>query len=92
MVAGFREHKNGDGPGSLMLGLYDDEGNLHNLGVASSFSVARRAELRDELAPVHHRRLVDAPVGPVGRRRPPTSPATAAACPAASPAGTPRRT
>lgn len=34
-----------------MLGLYDDEGNLHNLGVASSFSVARRAELRDELAP-----------------------------------------
>jgi ATP-dependent DNA ligase len=51
VVAGFREHKNGDGPGSLMLGLYDDEGNLHNLGVASSFSVARRGELRDELAP-----------------------------------------
>ncbi len=51
VVAGFREHKNGDGPGSLMLGLYDDEGNLHHLGVASSFSVARRAELRDELAP-----------------------------------------
>lgn len=51
VVAGFREHKNGDGPGSLMLGLYDEEGNLHHLGVASSFSVARRAELRDELAP-----------------------------------------
>jgi ATP-dependent DNA ligase len=51
VVAGFREHKNGDGPGSLMLGLYDDEGNLHHLGVASSFSVARRAELRGELAP-----------------------------------------
>ena len=51
VVAGFREHKNGHGPGSLMLGLYDDDGNLHNLGVASSFSVARRAELRDELAP-----------------------------------------
>ena len=51
VVAGFREHKNGDGPGSLMLGLYDDEGNLHHLGVASSFSVARRAELRAELAP-----------------------------------------
>ena len=42
VVAGFREHKNGDGPGSLLLGLYDDEGRLHNLGVASSFSVARR--------------------------------------------------
>jgi ATP-dependent DNA ligase len=51
VVAGFREHKNGDGPGSLMLGLYDDDGNLHHLGVASSFSVARRAELRAELAP-----------------------------------------
>ena len=51
VVAGFREHKNGDGPGSLMLGLYDDEGHLHHLGVASSFSVARRAELREELAP-----------------------------------------
>ena len=51
VVAGFREHKNGDGPGSLMLGLYDDEGHLHHLGVASSFSVARRAELRAELAP-----------------------------------------
>ena len=50
VVAGFREHKNGDGPGSLMLGLYDADGNLHNLGVASSFSVARRAELREELA------------------------------------------
>lgn len=51
VVAGFREHKNGDGPGSLMLGLYDDEGRLHHLGVASSFSVARRAELREHLAP-----------------------------------------
>lgn len=51
VVAGFREHKNGDGPGSLMLGLYDVDGQLHHLGVASSFSVARRAELRTELAP-----------------------------------------
>ena len=51
VVAGYREHKNADGPGSLMLGLYDDDGRLHHLGVASSFSVARRAELRDELAP-----------------------------------------
>ncbi|MGI8754651.1 MAG: ATP-dependent DNA ligase, partial [Acidimicrobiales bacterium] len=51
VVAGYREHKNGDGPGSLMLGLYDGDGRLHHLGVASSFSVARRAELRDEVAP-----------------------------------------
>ncbi len=51
VVGGFREHKSGDGPGSLMLGLYDEEGRLHNLGVASSFSAARRGELRGELAP-----------------------------------------
>ncbi|MBX3286825.1 MAG: ATP-dependent DNA ligase [Actinobacteria bacterium] len=63
VVAGFREHKNGDGPGSLMLGLYDDEGNLHHLGVASSFSVARRAELRDELAPYVAADLTDHPWG-----------------------------
>jgi ATP-dependent DNA ligase len=50
-VAGFREHKDGSGPGSLLLGLFDAQGDLHHLGVASSFSVARRAELREELAP-----------------------------------------
>jgi ATP-dependent DNA ligase len=52
VVAGFREHKSGDGPGSLLLGLYDEAGRLHNLGVASSFSAVRRRELRDELAPL----------------------------------------
>ncbi|MCB1038867.1 MAG: ATP-dependent DNA ligase [Acidimicrobiales bacterium] len=51
VVAGFREHKDGSGPGSLLLGLWDDDGNLHHLGVASSFSAARRKELREELAP-----------------------------------------
>lgn len=51
VVAAFREHKDGTGPGSLLLGLYDDDGRLHHLGVASSFSAARRVELREELAP-----------------------------------------
>ena len=32
-----------------MLGLYDHEGTLHNLGGASNFSKARRLELIDEL-------------------------------------------
>lgn len=63
VVAGFREHKNGDGPGSLMLGLYDADGRLHHLGVASSFSVARRAELREELAPYVAEDLSDHPWG-----------------------------
>jgi ATP-dependent DNA ligase len=51
VVAGFRVHKDGAGVGSLLLGLYDDEGTLHHVGVASSFSVARRTQLVDELAP-----------------------------------------
>ena len=34
VVAGFRWHKNGPGThvGSLLLGLYDDEGTLHHVG------------------------------------------------------------
>ena len=51
VVAGFRTHKDGAGVGSLLLGLFDDQGRLNNLGVASSFSVDRRAELAVELAP-----------------------------------------
>jgi len=51
VVAGYRVHKDGEGVGSLLLGLYDDGGDLHHVGVASSFSVARRRELNDELAP-----------------------------------------
>ena len=52
-VAGFRWHKNGPGTlvGSLLLGLYNDGGQLQHVGVTSSFSVARRAELVEELAP-----------------------------------------
>ena len=46
-IAGFRWHKDeaGTGVGSLLLGLHDDEGTLHHVGVASSFSAARRREL-----------------------------------------------
>ncbi len=51
VVAGFRWHKDGEGVGSLLIGLYDDEGRLHHMGVATSFSAARRKELVDEIAP-----------------------------------------
>jgi ATP-dependent DNA ligase len=51
VVAGTRPHKDGNGIGSLLLGLYDGEGVLHHVGVASSFTAARRRELVDELAP-----------------------------------------
>ena len=37
VVAGFRWHKSGQGVGSLMLGLYDDEAVLHHVGVIGAF-------------------------------------------------------
>ena len=37
--------------GSLLLGLYRDDGKLQHVGVASSFTAKRRAELKDELEP-----------------------------------------
>jgi len=54
VVAGFRWHKNGPGThvGSLLLGLFDDAGVLHHVGITSSFSWDRRAALSDELAPL----------------------------------------
>ncbi len=50
VVAGYRIHRDGSGVGSLLLGLYDDAGVLHHVGVAASFTAAMRARLRDELA------------------------------------------
>ena len=53
VLAGYRTHKNDDRAiGSLLLGLYDDEGRLASVGVASSFPMARRRELFDELQPL----------------------------------------
>jgi ATP-dependent DNA ligase len=53
VVAGFRWHKAGPGlVGSLLLGLYDEAGVLHHVGVTSSFTMARRKELAQELEPL----------------------------------------
>ncbi|HEX2122456.1 MAG TPA: ATP-dependent DNA ligase, partial [Thermoanaerobaculia bacterium] len=54
VVAGFRWHKNGPGTlvGSLLLGLYDDEGKLHHVGVTAAFTTKMRKQLVDELAPL----------------------------------------
>ncbi len=63
VVAGFRWHKSGGVVGSLLLGLYDDEGNLRHVGVAAAFSMARRKDLVDELAPYREKALEDHPWG-----------------------------
>jgi ATP-dependent DNA ligase len=59
-VAGYREHKDG-GVGSLLLGLFDEGGVLHHVGVASSFAAPLRRQLLDELAPYRAHALDDHP-------------------------------
>jgi ATP-dependent DNA ligase len=63
VVAGFRWHKNGKNSlvGSLLLGLYDDHGALHHVGVTSSFTMAARAELARELAPLRKHAIDEHP-------------------------------
>jgi ATP-dependent DNA ligase len=61
VVAGFRWHKDGEGVGSLLLGLYDERGGLNHVGVASAFAKKRRAELVDEVAPWREGALDDHP-------------------------------
>jgi ATP-dependent DNA ligase len=61
VVAGFRAHKSSDGVGSLLLGLFDDTGVLHHVGVATSFKATRRPELLEEVAPLRENALHDHP-------------------------------
>src|SRR5947209_4607971 len=60
VVAGFRWHKSGPVVGSLLLGLYDGE-SLRHVGVAASFTMARRKELLEELAPYQDNAADDHP-------------------------------
>ncbi len=53
VLAGYRVHKSGpDAVGSLLLGLYNEDGNLASVGVVGAFPMARRKELMVELAPL----------------------------------------
>jgi ATP-dependent DNA ligase len=52
VVAGFRVFADRPLPSSLLLGLYDDEGSLQHIGVASSFPERARAELLERLRPL----------------------------------------
>jgi ATP-dependent DNA ligase len=53
VVAGYRVHKRGeDLVGSLLLGLYTDDGELASVGVVGAFPMARRRELFAELQPL----------------------------------------
>src|SRR5258706_8652919 len=86
VVAGFRWHKHGLGTlvGSLLLGLYDDAGTLHHVGVTSSFSMETRRRLAEELAPLRKKALESHPwrawaTGTGGAARMPRGPRHASA-------------
>ncbi|WP_031076196.1 ATP-dependent DNA ligase [Streptomyces sp. NRRL WC-3742] len=63
VVAGYREHKSGPVVGSLLLGIFDEEQRLQHVGVCAAFSMARRAELAEELAPLRTDDLAAHPWG-----------------------------
>ncbi|MDE0802055.1 MAG: ATP-dependent DNA ligase [Acidimicrobiales bacterium] len=56
VAAGFRWHKDGNGVGSIILGINTDDpdegGELRHVGVAASFKTTFRTELAEELAPL----------------------------------------
>jgi ATP-dependent DNA ligase len=54
VVAGFRWYKGGKDKlvGSLLLGLYDDAGTLHHVGVTAAFKQDVRAQLAEQLKPL----------------------------------------
>jgi ATP-dependent DNA ligase len=58
VVAGFRWHRAASGAvGSLLLGLYDDKGALHHVGVTSSFTMETRKKIAIELEPLRKHAL-----------------------------------
>jgi ATP-dependent DNA ligase len=63
VVAGFRWHKKGEHTliGSLLLGLFDDAGVLHHVGVCASFTLEKRRELVEFLAPYRENALANHP-------------------------------
>ncbi|MEW1952336.1 ATP-dependent DNA ligase [Terrabacter sp. NPDC080008] len=53
VVAGYRPHKNDpEAIGSLLLGLYGEDGQLASVGVIGALPMARRRQLFEELQPL----------------------------------------
>ena len=52
VAIGYRIHKSGEGVGSILLGLYRDDGELQMVGGAASFTVKDRSRLLAELEPL----------------------------------------
>jgi ATP-dependent DNA ligase len=68
VVGGFREHKDGGKIGSLLLGLYNDNGDFHFIGHCSGFPDVDRVEIYDRFMELRSEESFDeaarAPGGP----------------------------
>lgn len=69
VVAGYRAYAKGPGVGSLLLGLYDDEGRLNYVGHTSSFSESERVDVFELLQPLAGRPSFAADRSPGGPSR-----------------------
>jgi len=52
VAIGYRIHKNGEGIGSILLGLYREDGELQMVGGAASFTAKARLSLLADLEPL----------------------------------------
>ncbi|MEV8358269.1 ATP-dependent DNA ligase [Microbacterium sp. NPDC076895] len=68
VALGYRVHKSGTGVGSLLVGLYTDDGRLVQVGGVAAWSDKRRLELVDELEPFVERDESGAAVTGEGER------------------------
>ncbi|MEK6344372.1 MAG: ATP-dependent DNA ligase, partial [Curtobacterium sp.] len=68
VAIGYRVHKSGHGIGSLLVGLFDADGELRQVGGVSAFSDKRRVELVEELDPVVLKDVDGRPVTGDGER------------------------
>jgi ATP-dependent DNA ligase len=66
VIGGFRYNEGTKHVGSLLLGLYDDEGELHHVGFTSAFSAGEKVALTKKLEPLIAKKsfTVNIPGGP----------------------------
>lgn len=68
VALGYRIHKSGSGVGSLLVGLYGDDGVLRQVGGVAAWSDAMRQQLVEDLAPLVERDESGAPLTGDGER------------------------
>ncbi len=67
VVGGYRIHKDGDKIGSILLGMYTDDGDLHFIGHCSGFTNQDRVAILDQLEQIRTEESFGAGGGDVRR-------------------------